>query len=354
MKLRNLSQLIVSEQDNQYMLRALELASRGMGKVAPNPMVGCVIVQEGKIVGEGWHQNYGESHAEANAINSVSDESLLEGATVYVNLEPCSYFGKTPPCANLLADLPIKRVVFSHIDPNPRVRGKGKEILIGKGIEVSTGVLQEKAEHLNRRFIINHSKNRPYIILKWAQTKDGFLARTNFDSKWISNKYSRTMVHKWRSEEAAIMVGKNTVLHDKPDLTVRDWTGKNPIRIIIDHKSAIPNTNKLLQDKKTLVYYTGNSDNKAEAEYQCLPQDNFMDEMLKDLKHRGIQSVLVEGGAKLLSDFINCGLWDEARVFISNIEFKEGIEAPNPGIESDFSETVMGDSLFYYSNNKNG
>jgi diaminohydroxyphosphoribosylaminopyrimidine deaminase/5-amino-6-(5-phosphoribosylamino)uracil reductase len=224
------------------MSRALELARLGFGKVSPNPMVGCIIVCEGKIIGEGFHQQYGGPHAEVNAIHSVKDKTLLKQSTVYVTLEPCAHYGKTPPCAKLLVEHLVKKVIISNVDPNPLVSGKGIEILRSAGIEVETGLLEQEGLELNKRFFKSIRENAPYIILKWAQTADGFIARDDFDSKWISNKISRKLVHKWRSEEDAILVGKNTAKYDNPTLNVRDWVGKDPLRIVIDHELVLDQT----------------------------------------------------------------------------------------------------------------
>ena len=214
-----------------YMHRALELARNGAGKVSPNPMVGCVIVHNGTIIGEGWHQQFGGPHAEPNAIAAVNNQELLKDATLYVTLEPCAHFGKTPPCAHLIIEKQIPRVVVCNLDPNPLVAGKGIKLLKDAGIEVKTGILAQEGAFLNRRFFTYINHKRPFIILKWAETADGFVARENYDSKWISNALSRKLVHKWRTEEDAILVGKNTALYDNPQLTSRDWEGKNPISV---------------------------------------------------------------------------------------------------------------------------
>ncbi|HKZ37838.1 MAG TPA: bifunctional diaminohydroxyphosphoribosylaminopyrimidine deaminase/5-amino-6-(5-phosphoribosylamino)uracil reductase RibD, partial [Chryseolinea sp.] len=220
--------------DEFFMLRAMELALLGSGLVSPNPLVGCVITYEGKIIGEGWHKKYGEPHAEVNAVNSVPDKRTLRESTVYVTLEPCAHFGKTPPCADLLIEHQIKKVVVANLDSNPLVAGEGIRKLRSSGIEVITGVLDKKGRALNKRFFTIMEKQRPYIILKWAETADGFVARKNFDSKWISDEYSRQLVHKWRAEEDAVLVGMRTAQLDNPELNVRNWSGRNPIRIVID------------------------------------------------------------------------------------------------------------------------
>ncbi|MEO1653709.1 MAG: bifunctional diaminohydroxyphosphoribosylaminopyrimidine deaminase/5-amino-6-(5-phosphoribosylamino)uracil reductase RibD, partial [Bacteroidota bacterium] len=237
------------------MRRTLELASMGQGKVSPNPLVGAVIVWNQKIIGEGWHNKYGEAHAEVNAIQSVTDPTLLSESSIYVNLEPCSHHGKTPPCADLLIKHQFKKVCIAHMDPNPLVAGNGVAKLQEAGIEVELGILEEEAQYLNRRFLRFMKDQRPYVIFKWAETADGFMARENFDSKWISNLLSRKLVHKWRAEEDGIMVGKNTARWDNPKLTVRDWSGKNPIRIVIDRQLELsPSLHLFDQQTPTICY----------------------------------------------------------------------------------------------------
>jgi len=243
--------------DEEYMLRAIELAELGRGGARPNPMVGCVIVHEGRIIGEGFHQLYGGPHAEVNAIRSVEDKSLLPFAIVYVTLEPCAHFGKTPPCADLLIDHRVKKVVIGAMDSNPLVGGKGVEKLRNAGIKVETGLLEEKIRRQNIRFFTVMEKKRPYVLLKWAQTQDGFVARSNFDSKWISNEYSRQLVHKWRAEEHAIMVGTQTAHYDNPILNVRSFVGQNPVRIMIDKKLTLdPNSYLFDRSQPTICYNT--------------------------------------------------------------------------------------------------
>ncbi|MBR9998298.1 MAG: bifunctional diaminohydroxyphosphoribosylaminopyrimidine deaminase/5-amino-6-(5-phosphoribosylamino)uracil reductase RibD [Cyclobacteriaceae bacterium] len=312
------------------MLRALELAGNGLGRVSPNPMVGCVIVKEDKIIGEGWHQVYGGPHAEVNAVNSIEDKNQLKGSEVYVNLEPCAHYGKTPPCADLLVKHQVQHVIISNRDINPQVQGKGIRILESAGIQVTEGMLAPEGYKLNKRFFTFHSKERPYIILKWAVTADGYMARTNHDSKWISNIYSRQIVHKWRSEEDGIMIGANTVLHDDPALNVRDWKGKDPARIIIDPHLKIRGNYQIFdQRQKTLVYNLG-EDREIENIIWIKPEESsFIQGIFRDLMHRGIQSVLVEGGKFLLESIIHAGLWDEARIFASPLTFGNGLEAPH-------------------------
>ncbi len=334
------------------MLRAFELAQLGIGTVSPNPRVGCVIVADSRIIGEGWHQKYGEAHAEVNAIRSVSDQNLLKGSTVYVNLEPCSHFGKTPPCADLLVQHQVKRVVISNLDLNPLVAGKGIEKLRRAGIEVLTGMLEQQGEDLNQRFFTFIKKQRPYIILKWAQTADGFLARSNYDSRWISNQYSRQLVHKWRSEEDAVLVGTSTAAHDNPSLTVRDWSGRNPKRIVIDRFLRLPETIHLFdQSVDTICYNLIKQEEKSLLVFVKLSEKDFIKDLVNDLFARDIQSVIVEGGAQTLQLFLDGGWWDEARVFTSRQTFTEGAKAPTMEARIDKSEFVFDDQLLIYKPN---
>lgn len=331
------------------MQRALELAEWGRGCVSPNPLVGCVIVHQDKIIGEGHHQRYGESHAEVNAIASVENQELLTEATVYVTLEPCAHHGKTPPCANLLVEKKVRRVVIAATDSNPLVGGKGIEILRNAGIEVQTGVLEKAARWQNRRFFTQIEKKRPYIILKWAQTQDGFVARNDFSSKWISNSQSRQLVHKWRAEEDAILVGKNTAFYDNPTLNVRDWVGKNPLRLVIDRQLILPKELKLFdQAVPTICFNQKLNEIKANLEYKKLPFQSIVPEILADLQDRKIQSLIVEGGPFVLNQFLDAELWDEARVFISQNKFVEGIKAPSLNDSPDEQFTIESDQLAIY------
>lgn len=315
--------------DELYMLRCLELARLGTGAVSPNPLVGCVIVKNDKIIGEGWHQQYGGAHAEVNAVNSVADKSQLAGSTVYVNLEPCSHFGKTPPCADLLISNKVGKVVIANTDTNALVGGNGIAKLKGAGIQVVQGILEEQGRELNKRFFTRHEKQRPYIILKLAQTLDGFIARSNYESKWISNELSRQVVHKWRSEEDAVLVGTKTAAHDNPVLTVRDWYGRNPVRIVIDRFLRLPDKLSLFDGSvKTICYNVLKHEEHPNLTLIRLSETNFLESLLKHLVSLGIQSVIVEGGSTTLSLFIHAGLWDEARVFTSSRQFYSGIAAP--------------------------
>ena len=336
--------------DQAYMQRALQLAKLGFGQTSPNPMVGCVIVHENVIIGEGYHMVYGGPHAEVNAVNAVENKELLKESTVYVTLEPCSHFGKTPPCADLLVSHQVKKVVVCNIDPNPKVAGSGVKRLQDAGIEVEVGLLEEEGEELNRRFFTAFRKKRPYVILKWAQTADGFISRKNFDSKWISNQYSRQMVHKWRSEEDAIMVGTNTVHYDNPSLTTRSWNGKDPVRIVVDRDLRLNRDLNLFDGSVKTICFT-------EKDAESLPNLKFIrldtvspELMLGALSEEGINSVIIEGGSGLINSFEGEDLWDEARVFTSKTTFGEGIDAPKLKSEPFDTESVFEDQLTYYRN----
>jgi diaminohydroxyphosphoribosylaminopyrimidine deaminase / 5-amino-6-(5-phosphoribosylamino)uracil reductase len=312
-----------------YMHRAIQLAQLGRGLVSPNPMVGCVIVHSDRVIGEGWHRKYGEAHAEVNAMDSVADKNLLSDSDVYVTLEPCSHVGRTPPCADLLVEHRVKRVVVCTIDTNPLVSGKGIEKLKNAGIEVLMGVLEEKGRELNKRFFHFIEKQRPYIILKWAQTSDGFIAQENYDSKWISNEHARQVVHKWRSEEDAILVGRNTVAHDNPQLNVRDWSGRNPVRIVVDRFLKLSDRLHVFdKSQQTIVYNVLKHQELTNLTLMRIEEQDFLWHIMKDMYKRKIQSLIVEGGRETLQNFIDQGLWDEARVFTSSKSFESGIAAP--------------------------
>jgi diaminohydroxyphosphoribosylaminopyrimidine deaminase / 5-amino-6-(5-phosphoribosylamino)uracil reductase len=315
--------------DEIFMRRAVELASLGQGHVSPNPLVGAVIVHQGKIVGEGWHKKYGGPHAEVNAVNSVIDKNILKESTVYVTLEPCSHFGKTPPCAELLIANNVKKVVVANVDPNPIVNGSGLHKLRASGMEVITGILDKEGRKLNKRFFTFIEKQRPYIVLKWAETSDGFIARKNFDSKWISDEFSRQLVHKWRTEEDALLVGMRTAQHDNPQLNVRDWSGRDPVRIVIDRFLKLsPKLNLFDGSQKTLCYNVLKHEERTNVSLLRIDEENFLTHLIDDLYKRKIQSVIVEGGAMTLQAFIDAGLWDEARIFVSPQTFQNGIKAP--------------------------
>ena len=337
---------------DHYMHRCLELSVLGFPRVMPNPAVGCVIVCDEKIIGEGYHQNFGEAHAEVIAIQSVKDKTQLERATVYVSLEPCSHYGKTPPCADLLISHKVKKVVVAITDPNPLVAGQGIEKLKNAGIEVIIGVLKEEAAELNKRFLTFYQKKRPYIILKWAQTHDGFIADEKGNSKWISNNTSRLLVHKWRSEEQAILIGTNTAKTDNPHLTTRDWTGKNPIRILIDQDVILPKKLHLFNHEVPTIVFNlkRNYEEKNLKFVQIDFGNNMLDELLKSLYELKIQSVIIEGGSFTLQQFIDNNLWDEARVFTADKSFGKGISAPKLTAKAKSNRKIKGDLLEFYRN----
>ncbi len=322
-------------QDEKYMQRCLDLARLGEGNTYPNPLVGCVIVHENRIVGEGYHCKAGAPHAEVNAINRVKDESLLQNSTLYVNLEPCAHYGKTPPCSLLIRQKKIPRVVVGCTDTFSEVAGRGIEMLKSAGVQVEVGVLQEESREINRRFFTFHEQKRPFILLKWAQTRDGYLDidRTLLDETrptWITDDWARRMVHKWRSIEPSILVGTLTALKDNPSLTVRDWSGQNPLRLVLDRFGKLPPTLTLFNGKTpTLVFSEEGSPVSNEVETVFLkPEVNPLVAILEELYQRNIQSVMVEGGGILLNAFLEAHLWDEARVFTGEKWFVSGVEAP--------------------------
>jgi len=340
--------------DDFFMRRALELAALGRGATAPNPMVGCVIVHAGKIIGEGWHQQYGGPHAEVNAITSVRDKNLLPQSTLYVTLEPCSHYGKTPPCADLLLKNNIPRVIICNTDPNPLVSGNGIRKLTAAGVQVQVGLLELEGWALNRSFFTFHSRHRPYIILKWAETADGYMGRTDDLPLWISTKLSRKLVHKWRGEMQAIMVGTRTALKDNPQLNTREWTGKDPIRLVLDPKLRLPPDLHVFDgNQPTLVYNLSKQETKPNPEWVKIEdQSFFLKEVIQDLYRRNIQSVLVEGGAVLLGSFISNGLWDEALVFKSEKKLGfTGVAAPvMPSSYLQKIQEIDTDTLIIYNN----
>jgi len=338
-----------------YIKRCIDLAKNGLGTTYPNPMVGSVIVYDGKIIGEGWHKKSGEPHAEVNAVNSVKDKSLLSKSTIYVSLEPCSHFGKTPPCCDLIIKHKIPNVVIGTVDPNSQVAGTGIKRLLENGINVTVGILEKECIELNKRFFTFHNKKRPYIILKWAESTDGFIAPLTKDKKkpvWISNEFSRQLVHKWRSEEQAILVGTNTVLEDNPKLDVRDWSGQNPVRIVLDKKGRISKSHHVKDNSIKTIIIT-EQENLTSSE-NCIYENAIFDSKLTKsiigiLHQYGIQSVLIEGGRQTLQTFIEDDLWDEARVFTGTIHLKNGIQAPVLNGNHEL-KTVKGDQLKLFFN----
>ena len=328
----------------KYIKRCIELAKNGLGTTYPNPLVGSVIVYNNEIIGEGWHQKAGEPHAEVNAIHSVKDKSLLSKATIYVSLEPCSHFGKTPPCCDLIIANKIPNVVIGTIDPFAKVAGNGIKKLLEAGKKVTIGILEDECNELNKRFFTFHTKKRPYIILKWAESQDGFIAPLQREKKepvWITNEFSRQLVHKWRSEEQAILVGTNTVLEDNPSLTVRNWTGNNPIRIVLDQKKRIPKESPIFDTQANTLLISKDTINFKNA---------IASEIADFLFKNEIQSVIIEGGRQTLQTFIDANIWDEARVFKGAKALKNGIKAPLITSVNAKKEQLLDDQLLTFLN----
>lgn len=319
-----------------YMRRCLDLAALGKSTVSPNPMVGSVIVHNGEVIGEGYHQKYGGPHAEVNAVNDVlthfdNAADLLRESTIYVSLEPCAHYGKTPPCADLIIKHRIPKVVVGCRDPFDQVDGKGIEKLQQAGIEVTLGVLERECRHLKRRFFTRVQKHRPYIILKWAQTADGFFAPDDNSQFWITGLEARKLVHQWRTEEDAILVGTRTAAIDDPQLNVRYAEGRNPKRIVIDRRLELdPNLNLFDQSVETLIFNEVKTDTSGKNKYIALEDfDRYVPQyMMYQLYLQDIQSVIIEGGARTLQAFIDAGMWDEARVFTGKPLLHKGIPAP--------------------------
>lgn len=339
----------------KYMRKCFQLAKQGLGNVQPNPMVGAVIVYRDTIIGEGFHERYGKAHAEVNAIHQVLDnfsnaDEILKESTLYVNLEPCSHYGKTPPCADLIIKHKLQKVVISNIDPFSAVNGKGIEKLKKAGIEVIQDVLRDEGYKVNKRFFTYHSLQRPFVILKWAESKDGFISIAENTRTTISGPEAKVLNHKWRSEEQAILVGTKTVIIDNPVLTVRDWVGNNPVRVIIDRELKLAkDLNIFNTDSKTIVfnnYKTERDDNIQYIQidfYGLVPQF-----ILYQLYLMEIQSLIIEGGAYTINEFIQYDLWDEARVFHSKIDLGKGVVAPVLHGRLDSKEDLGDDELFIY------
>ena len=346
----------VVETHELYMSRCLELAKRGLGRTAPNPLVGSVIVNQNRIIGEGYHHQYGMPHAEVNAIRSVPDRAALKNAILYVNLEPCSHQGKTPPCADLIIKEGIPEVIIGNTDPNPLVAGKGIEKLKKAGVRVTTGILQEECAFVNRRFFTYHQKKRPYIILKWAKTKDGLIdmVRPEKDTKpaWISNEISKMLVHKWRTEEQGILVGTNTAFLDDPRLNVREWKGLSPARMVIDESLSLPERLHLFDNtQRTIVFNALKNSRDGNIEYVKLDfGHNILYDIMEYLYEESFQSVIVEGGRMLLEKLLEACLWDEARVFIGNKMFFNGIPSPEIRDIKPQEYRILDDVLLVYSN----
>lgn len=338
------------------MKRCIQLAKNGLGSTYPNPLVGSVIVYEGQIIGEGWHQKAGQAHAEVNAINSVKDKSLLKKATIYVSLEPCSHFGKTPPCSDLIIKHGIPNVIIGTVDPNSKVAGKGIQKLIESGKKITVGILEAECNELNKRFFTFQNKKRPYIILKWAESEDGFISpadRIEQKPVWITNAYSRQLVHKWRSEEQAILVGTETVIADNPKLNIRDWVGTAPTRIVIDRNNRISKESYIFDNtQKTLIFTTTEfGDEKNSNQFIKIENnDAIAKQIANNLHENDIQSVIIEGGSKTLQIFIDSNLWDEARIFKGTLVFKKGTKAPMWCQKINKKQTILKDELIILRN----
>jgi diaminohydroxyphosphoribosylaminopyrimidine deaminase/5-amino-6-(5-phosphoribosylamino)uracil reductase len=347
----------LTEQDCNYMRRCFELARKGLGFTRTNPLVGCVIVHGDRIIGEGYHHEFGGPHAEVNAIRSVKNTDLLPESTLYCSLEPCAHHGKTPPCSMLIRQKQIPRVVISLLDPFPSVNGMGAKQLNDAGIQVETGCLREEGALVNRRFLTYLLKRRPYVILKWAQTSDGFmdLVREPGDpvgTNWISGPVCRTLVHKWRAEESAIMVGSGTIITDNPRLNLRRWAGDHPVRVTIDRNGRIPASAHILNGSQDTIVFTSISGHHSGKTRSIRIDPSYgIAEILEELYEQKIVSVLVEGGATLLNAFLREGLWDEARVLTGAMTFSQGVRAPLMSKDPDEETEISGTRLELYTNN---
>lgn len=339
--------------DKQYIKRCTELAKKALGKTYPNPLVGSVIVYNNRIIGEGFHKKAGEAHAEINAINSIKDEDLhlIPESTIYVSLEPCAHFGKTPPCAMKIVELGFKKVVIGAMDSHDKVNGKGKKIITDAGIEAVAGILEKDCRELNKRFFTYHEKKRPFIILKWAQSADGFMDK-NFRPYQISNSLSKQFVHQLRSEEHAILVGKNTALHDNPSLTVRETVGRNPIRILIDHKLEVPeNFNIYNEEAETIILNSIKNSVEKNIRFIKIEKENSLITILEKLYELQIQSVIIEGGRFTLQQFIDQNLWDEAIILKNpNLILENGTQAPDFKFNPQKTENLRDTEVLFFSN----
>ncbi len=340
------------------MQRCLQLACMAEGHTYPNPLVGSVIVHEGKIIGEGYHRKAGEAHAEVNAVRSVVDETLLANSTLYVNLEPCAHYGKTPPCSKLIIDKKIPRVVIGCIDDFSEVAGKGVEMMQKAGVKVECGILEKESRELNRRFFTFHNMKRPYVILKWAQTLDGFIdvdrqSHLFGQPTWITNEWARRAVHKQRTTEQAVLVGTQTALKDNPSLTVRNWEGLQPLRIVIDRKCQLKADQHLMDGKvPTLIFNAQKDERIGSIEYVKIDFENPLPRQVMDeLWKKSIQSVIIEGGQMTIQSFVDLNLWDEAHIYVGNQFFQSGVQAPQ--INKNYRECKhFGEShLYVYRNN---
>lgn len=333
--------------DEQMMQRCIQLAENGLGTTYPNPMVGCVIVHDGKIIAEGWHQKAGEPHAEVNAIAQIQDKEILKISTLYVSLEPCAHHGKTPPCADLIVQHQIPKAVIGTVDPFAKVNGLGIQKLKDAGIEVISSVMEKECRDLNKRFFTFHQEKRPYIILKWAQTTDGFMAAENGEQKWITNEYSKQLVHKWRTEEQSILVGTQTAETDNPQLNARLWNGNQPIRLVLDKDLKLnPDLNLFDKSQRTIFFTEKEKENLGNLEFiQIDFNENLAHSILQKLYELEIQSIIIEGGKRTLDSFIKQDLWDEARIFTSSDSWDSGIHSPKIQGKLIHSKKIISDQL---------
>jgi len=340
-------------QDEFYIKRCIELAKKAIGDTYPNPLVGSVIVHNGKIIGEGYHHKAGENHAEINAINSVKDKSLISESTIYVSLEPCAHFGKTPPCALKIVELGFKKVVIGAMDSHDKVNGKGKKIIQDAGMEVISGVLEKECIDLNKRFFTYHEKKRPFIVLKWAQSENGFIDK-DFKPTQISNSLTKQYVHELRNNEHAILIGTMTALRDNPSLTTREMTGRNPVRILIDIDLKVPTDYKIYNDEaETLVFNSVKNSDEGNIRFIKTEREGFIEKLIKKLYELQIQSVIVEGGNLVLQQFIDADLWDETIVIKNkNLQIENGTKAPR--FQNDpFEIKQFRDNLMEFHKNSN-
>ncbi len=340
--------------DESYIRRCIELAEKASGKTYPNPLVGSVIVYKDRIIGEGFHKKAGEPHAEINAINSVKDEDkhLIPESTIYVSLEPCAHFGKTPPCALKIKELGFRKVVIGAMDSHDKVNGKGKKIITEAEIDVASGILESECRQLNKRFFTYHEEKRPFIILKWAQSADGFMDK-DFQPYQISNALSKQFVHQMRSEEHAILVGKNTALHDNPSLTVREIEGRNPIRILIDFNLEVPNNFNIYNNEaETIIFNSIKNTEESHLKFIKINRENSINQILDKLYELQIQSVIIEGGSFTLQQFIDKNLWDEAVIFKNpGLELLNGTKAPKFSFKADNVENLRETEILFFRNN---
>lgn len=334
------------------MQRCLQLAQNGLGYTYPNPLVGSVITVNNKIIGEGWHLQSGKPHAEINAINSVKDKSLLKDATIFVNLEPCSHYGKTPPCSHKIVELGIPKVVIGTRDYASHVNGQGIKYLKEHNVEVIENVLEKEAFDINKRFFTFQQKKRPYIILKWAETANGFFAPKDNTQKWITNSFSKQLVHQWRTQEQAILVGGQTVRADNPELNARLWKGNNPIKVILSNQLNEIKDYKIFSGEQTIIINQDKTEEKDNIKWVKInSEENLIKQILDVLYQNGIQSVIIEGGKKILTQFIKSNIWDEARVLKGNTNWNNGIKTPELNHNQKVKETSIGDdSYILYQN----